>query len=128
MIVVDTSAILAILWEEAEAEAFKNLMIDAESLLVSAATRLEAHLVCLKRKGPINAEELEKLLVGLDVVTAPFDEHQFIVARQAFAQFRSGRHGLNYGDCFSYALAKARDLPLLFKGEDFAATDVKRAI
>ncbi len=96
--------------------------------MISAATRLEAHIVCLKRRGVADTVDLDVLLLGLQVVTIPFDEHQFTIARQAFTEYRSGHFGLNYGDCFSYALAKSRDLPLLFKGEDFAATDVKRAV
>ncbi|WP_426030687.1 type II toxin-antitoxin system VapC family toxin [Caulobacter sp. DWP3-1-3b2] len=128
MIVVDTSAILAILWEETESSLFRDRIAGAESALISAATRLEAHIVCLKRRGLENVAALDLLLARLQVVTIPFDEHQFLLARQAFSQYRQGRYGLNYGDCFSYALAKSRDLPLLFKGEDFSATDVKRAL
>lgn len=128
MIVVDTSAILAILWEESEATVFRDCIVGAGGTLISAATRLETHIVCLKRRGVADATDLDVLLLGLQVVTIPFDERQFLLAREAFSRYRRGRHGLNYGDCFSYALAKSRDLPLLFKGEDFAATDVKRAV
>ena len=71
---------------------------------------------------------METLVERLRLVTEPFDEAMLDVAQRAYQTYGRGRNGLNYGDCFSYALAKARDLPLLFKGEDFAATDVKRAI
>ena len=128
MIVVDTSAILAILWREPGAEDFKAAIIGSDGVVMSAATRLECFIVCMRRGGSAVVREMEGLLTGLNVVTAPFDDPQLTTARDAFTRFGRGRHGLNYGDCFSYALAKARDLPLLFKGEDFAATDVKRAV
>ncbi len=127
MIVLDTSALLAIVWNEPEAPAFADILIESDGALISAATRLEAWTVCLNRKGPANAEAMEQALAAMGVVTAPFDEHQFLAAREAYARFRTGRRGLNFGDCFSYALAKSRALPLLYKGEDFAATDVEAA-
>jgi ribonuclease VapC len=128
VIVLDTSAVLAILWREPEAEDFKVAITESDGVIMSAATRLECFVVCMRRGGPALVEEMEGLLAGLTIDTAPFDEKQLAMARDAFAMYGRGRHGLNYGDCFSYALAKARDLPLLFKGEDFAATDVKRAV
>lgn len=128
MIVVDTSAILAIVWQERESSSFLETIVGADGVLVSAATRLEAWTVCLNRKGIDNAHGMERLLSGLGIVTIPFDEHQFLLAREAYERFGSGRNGLNFGDCFSYALAKDRDLPLLYKGNDFSRTDVAAAV
>ncbi len=127
MIVLDTSAVLAILWREPEADDFRNAIAEAEMALISTATLLECAVVCMRRKGPANVEELDRLLEVLKVTSVAFDDSQSAIARQAFETYRAGRHGLNFGDCFAYALAKARGLPLLFKGDDFAATDVKRA-
>lgn len=126
MIVLDTSAVLAIIWDEPEAEDFMRAVSVANSVLISASTRLELHAVCLHRRGDV--EIVERFLSELDVITEAFDEEQLAIAKDAYDRYRQGRHGLNFGDCFAYALARARDLPLLFKGEDFAATDVKRAL
>ena len=128
MIVLDTSAVLAIIWDEPEAEDFMRAVATANGVLISASTRLELHAVCLHRKGRIDVEAAERFMSELEVITEPFDEGQLLVAKTAYETYRHGRKGLNMGDCFSYALAKSRDLPLLFKGEDFAATDVKRAV
>jgi ribonuclease VapC len=128
VIVLDTSAVLAILWSEPDADVFMKVIADADALLMSTATRLELQIVCLRRKGPAEVENIERFVAEFDVSLAPFDEAQLALAQRAFARYGSGRHGLNFGDCFAYALARARDLPLLFKGEDFAATDVKRAL
>lgn len=127
MIVVDASALVAILWKEPEAEAFAHRILAADGALVAAPTRLEAFLACHRRRGPDNARLMEALISTLDIITAPFDEAQLTIAQSAFTRFGSGRTRLNFGDCFSYALAKSRGLPLLFKGEDFRATDVEAA-
>jgi len=74
------------------------------------------------------ASQLATLIADLKLTTIAFDETLTRLAEEAYRTYRHGANGLNYGDCFSYALAKSRDLPLLFKGEDFAATDVRRAI
>ncbi|EJL25080.1 hypothetical protein PMI01_04544 [Caulobacter sp. AP07] len=127
MIVVDTSALIAIFRGEPEAESFLQLLLDTPAL-ISAPSRLEAFVVVTRRHGDEKASELGAVIADLKLTTVAFDEELTELAEQAFRRYRRGRHGLNYGDCFSYALAKARDLPLLFKGEDFAATDVKRAV
>lgn len=128
MIVIDTSAILAMMWDEPEAMAFAELVFKADGALISAPSRLEACTVCFNRKGPANAEAVDEFLARVSIVTAPFDEQQYLVARQAYERYRTGRRGLNFGDCFSYALAKTRALPLLFKGDDFRMTDVEPAL
>lgn len=126
--VVDTSAVLAMLWRESEAGAFTDAVTGVDGLLMSAPTRLELQIVCWRRKGAGEVENVQRFISDLDVLIEPFDSPQLDLAMRAYEVHRRGRHGLNYGDCFSYALAKARDLPLLFKGEDFADTDVKRAV
>lgn len=119
---------LAILWEEPEAAAFESRIISAEVAFISSANRLEAHIACLRRRGETHVTALDNLFSELQIAIVPFDEEQLAIARAAFRAYSAGRHGLNFGDCFAYALAKARNLPLLFKGEDFAATDVRRAL
>lgn len=76
----------------------------------------------------MHAAELTDLIAALNLTTVAFDGALADVAQTAYRTFGQGAHGLNYGDGFSYALAKSRDLPLLFKGENFAVTDVKRAV
>lgn len=127
MIVVDTSALIAVQWEEPEGAAFSDRMTDEDGLLMSSATRLEAFVTCRRRRGLADALLMEKLIQTLGIVTIPFDEAQLIAAREAYDRF-GGAKGLNFGDCFAYALAKTRSLPLLFKGEDFRATDVEAAV
>jgi ribonuclease VapC len=127
VIVVDTSALIAIFQNEPEAEAFLQLILDTPAL-ISAPSRLEAFVVVTRRHGDTKATRLAALIADLKLTTIAFDEPLTQLAEDAYRTYRRGRHGLNYGDCFSYALAKSRDLPLLFKGEDFAATDVKRAV
>jgi ribonuclease VapC len=126
--VVDTSALIAIFQDEPEAEAFLDLIVTTKDVLIAAPTRLEAFIVASRRQGDERAAELTDLIKDLHLTTVAFDADLTGIAETAYRTFGRGRHGLNYGDCFSYALAKARDLPLLFKGEDFSATDVKRAI
>ena len=128
MIVVDASALIAIFQSEPEAEVFIDAIRQADTALITAPTRLEAFVVVSRRQGPNRADDLLGLMEDLNVTTVAFDEPMTTVAEAAYRTFGRGRHGLNFGDCFSYALARSRDLPLLFKGEDFAATDVKRAV
>jgi ribonuclease VapC len=128
VIVVDSSALIAIFQGEPEAEAFLDIILRTETTLIAAPTRLEAFIVASRRHGAARAAELTGLIADLKLTTVAFDGALADVAQTAYRTFGKGAHGLNYGDCFSYALAKSRNLPLLFKGEDFAATDVKRAI
>jgi len=127
MIVVDTSALIAIFQSEPEAKVFLDAITRADGALITAPTRFEAFVVVSRRQGPDRANDLLDLMADLNLTSVAFDESMTAVAERAYRAYGKGRHGLNYGDCFSYALAKSRDLPLLFKGEDFAATDVKRA-
>jgi ribonuclease VapC len=127
VIVVDTSALIAIFQGEPDAETFLDAIIKTETALIAAPTRLEAFIVARRRYGAVRAAELTDLIAALNLTTVAFDGALADVAQMAYRTFGQGAHGLNYGDCFSYALAKSRDLPLLFKGEDFAVTDVRRA-
>jgi ribonuclease VapC len=125
--VIDSSALIAILLGESDRERFKGAISEADIRLVSAVTKLEANLVAVGRFGPPGAEELEAVLRNLAVTVVAFDDHQADIARDAFIRYGKGRHpaGLNFGDCAAYALAIAEAEPLLFKGTDFAATDVE---
>ena len=124
--VIDTSALVAILLGEPDAERFARALGDAPVRLISAVTRVELSFVIEGRKGEAGRSDLELLLQdgGFDVVSVT--PQQATIAIVAFRRFGRGRHraGLNIGDCFSYALAKATDHPLLFKGNDFNHTDI----
>jgi ribonuclease VapC len=128
--VLDTSALLALLLDEPEAEDFRAAVESDDRRLVSAATLLETAVVIEARKGEPGGRELDALIRAAEVEIAPFDEEQADEARRAWRRFGKGRHpaGLNFGDLFAYALARASGEPLLFKGDDFARTDVRRVL
>ena len=125
--VIDTSAIMAILRNEPEGEEFRNMIAVSSVRLASAMAKLAMGMVVLGRRGAPGLLELDRLLLELAVTFVPFDEHQADIARDAFARYGKGRHraGLNFGDCAAYALSRAEAEPLLFKGTDFGATDVE---
>lgn len=129
VIVVDTSAIVAVLFGESDAESMAEALNEASTRLISAVTRVELSFVIEGRKGEAGRQDLERLLAsgGFEVVAVTPHHAQLAIA--AFRRFGRGRHpaALNIGDCFSYALAVATDQPLLFKGRDFARTDVRAA-
>lgn len=127
--IVDTSALVAVILGEPDAEAQLRTMVTAETLAVSAATLIEALIVVEARQGREAATDLAALLLELEVEVVSLDEGQAEVAASAWRRFGKGRHpaGLNLGDTFSYALAATRGEPLLFKGRDFAATDIPQA-
>lgn len=124
--VIDTSAIIAMLVGESTADRLIAAIEGDRTRLVSAATVVEASLVVLGRYGEAGDSQLDRFLRGIAAEVAPVDEEQVTLARDAALRFGRGRHAaaLNYGDCFSYALSVARGEPLLFVGEDFAKTDV----
>jgi ribonuclease VapC len=128
--VVDTSALLALLLDEPEAESFRAVVEEEPTRLVSAATLLETALVIEARKGEPGGRELDLLIHKADMVVVPVDAEQVSEARRAYRRFGKGRHaaGLNFGDLFAYALARTSGEPLLFKGGDFSRTDVARVI
>jgi ribonuclease VapC len=125
--VIDSSAIIAILRNEPEGSIFKRAIVLADVRLLSAMTKLESAMVAIGLGEIAGATELDRLLAELMVTIVPFDDHQADIARDAFVRFGKGRHpaGLNFGDCAAYALSVAEAEPLLFKGTDFGATDVE---
>lgn len=125
--VIDTSAIIAILTREPSADRLVTAMEADVTRLVSAATVVEAALVLLGRYGEAGEPQLDRFLRGIGADVVPVGEEQVNVARDAALRFGRGRHpaGLNFGDCFSYALSVAYDEPLLFVGDDFSKTDVR---
>jgi ribonuclease VapC len=128
--VIDTSALVAILLREPDAERFASALGEAPVRLLSAVTRVELSFVIGGRKGEAGRADLDLLLRdgGFDVVSVT--PQQALIAIDAFRRFGRGRHraGLNIGDCFSYALAMATEHPLLFKGADFVYTDIRPAL
>jgi ribonuclease VapC len=127
--VIDSSALMAVVRREPENERFLRIMHEAFPLRVSASTVVEASVVMLYRFGEAGLSDLERLLTETLVEIVPLTSVQAKLAIDAFRRYGKGRHpaGLNFGDCFSYALAKATGEPLLFKGDDFSQTDIKRA-
>ena len=126
---IDASAIVAIAFNEEQAEAFERRIADDPVRLISAATVLEAAIVIEARLGEAGGAELDLWFYKAGVEVVPVDQEQADVARRAWRRFGKGRGaaGLNFGDCFSYALAAARQEPLLFKGDDFSKTDIEAA-
>jgi ribonuclease VapC len=124
--VIDTSAVLAILLDEPERRTFNEAIEAAASRSISAASWVEASMVIEARKGAEGLRDLDLLIERARIEIVPVDRDQGILARRAFSRFGKGRHaaGLNYGDCFAYALAHHLSEPLLFKGDDFGKTDV----
>ena len=128
--IVDTSAIMAILQKEPEAPAFGAALTEGARTAISAATLVELCVVAESRAGAAVWAEVEALMADAAIEVAPFTAEQAALAREGWRRFGKGRHpaGLNLGDCFAYALAQERGEPLLFKGGDFALTDVRRAL
>jgi ribonuclease VapC len=124
--VIDTSALVAILAGEPEQQAFILALEQADVRRISAATLVEASMVIESRYGPAGLHDLDRLLERAQVEVMAVDAQQALTARGAWQRYGKGRHpaGLNFGDCFSYALAVTQGEPLLFKGGDFAQTDV----
>jgi len=127
--IVDTSAIIAILFGEEDAQVYAYAIAEADSCRVSAANFVETALVAEAQNNKDGGRQLDAFMRRAGISIEPVTEEQAHIARQAFIDFGKGRHsaGLNFGDCFSYALSKAMGEPLLFKGRDFAKTDVNTA-
>lgn len=127
--VIDTSALIAILEDEPERRAFIEKIEGADVRLLSAAAFVEASIVIEARRGAEGQRLLDLFIERGGIEIAPVDEEQAREARLAFSRYGKGRHqaGLNFGDCFSYALAIASGEALLFKGTDFGGTDVNTA-
>ena len=128
--IVDGSAILAILFAESDAAVFAAAISAADSCRISAATFVEAAAVVKAQTKGRGGSQLDALLRRAGFVIEPVTEEQAHLARQAYSEFGEGRHpaGLNFGDCFSCALAKAGGEALLFKGGDFSKADVVSAL
>ena len=127
--VVDSSAVLAILFQEPDAERFSQALAAAPTR-ISAASVVETGIVLNAKRGPEAEDDFDELLDRMRFCIEPVTAEHARLARRAFRVFGKGNHpaGLNFGDCFAYALAKATGEPLLFKGDDFARTDIPPAL
>lgn len=128
--IVDTSALLAILFDEPDAERYARALADADTVRLSAGSFVEAAIVVEAQTNASGRGQFDALVRRAAIVIEPFTEEQAHIARQAYTDFGKGRHpaSLNFGDCFAYALARATAEPLLFKGEDFGRTDITPAL
>lgn len=128
--VIDTSAVIAILQGEPEGRAFSDLISASVNRLIPAANAVEASIIVLSRQGEPGLAILRELLARMQIETVPLASGHVELAIDAFRRYGRGRHraALNFGDCFAYALAKATDEPLLFKGQDFPYTDIRPAV
>jgi len=129
-VVIDTSALVAILFDEEDAESFEMAIERDPVRLISAASLLETAMVVESRYGEAGGRELDLLLAKASIETVSVTEEQVEHARRAFHRYGRGRGKakLNFGDCFSYALAEVSGEPLLFKGRDFRRTDIPTAL
>lgn len=127
VVVIDSSVLLAILLAEPERSHFVDLITEASVRLLSAANALETAIVSESRLNTVGGHELDILIQKAAIEIVSVDSEQFSVARQAWRKYGKGRHpaGLNFGDCFAYALSKVSSEPLLAKGTDFQKTDLQ---
>lgn len=125
--VIDTSAVVAVLFGEPEADTFATLIEADPVRLMSAASALETSIVIFSELGEEGVREFDLLLHKTQIEVVAFSSQHLAAARRAFERFGKGRHAaaLNFGDCFSYALSKVTGEALLFKGDDFPRTDVR---
>lgn len=128
--VLDTSAVVCILFQEAEAKLFARQIADDEVRLMSMVSVYESALVVESRKGAEGAVRLDTFLSDTGIVQVPFMAPHLQLAREAYRRFGKGRHpaALNLGDCAAYALARWSGEPLLFKGSDFSRTDIQAVL
>jgi len=129
-VVVDTSALMALLLAEPDARLVAEALEDDPSPIIAAPTLVEAMIVTEARLGAEGVLDLQRILAEADIITVPFDEGDAFLAAEAWRRFGKGRHsaGLNLGDCFAYAVATRRGERLLFVGDDFGHTDVEAAL
>jgi ribonuclease VapC len=129
-VILDTSALLAILRDEAEAVAFAEAIERATVCRMSAASLLEAAIVIDASSDPIASRRLDEFVDTAGIIVEPVTLEHAAIGRAAYRDFGRGRHPaqLNFGDCFAYALAATSGEPLLFKGDDFAQTDLESAL
>lgn len=128
--IVDSSALLAVLYREPDAELFQDAILTAAPCRMSVANLLEVSIVVESRGGAEAALELDAFLERAEIQPASVTAEHLVAARQAWRRYGKGRHpaALNFGDCFAYALARVAGEPLLFKGHDFAHTDIAAAL
>jgi len=128
--IVDSSALICVLFNEPEAPAFVRAMDQALVLRIGAPLYLESCIVAATRHGPLVLQDLAQLVRASNIEIVPFTKAAAYTASDAFMKYGKGRHpaALNFADCMSYALAKTEVMPLLFKGDDFRLTDVEPAI
>jgi len=129
--IVDSSAIVAILKQEPDWREFLAILDAADDISISAGTYFEISIVIGRLNDPIMNRQIDELMEEFDISIEPFTVDQARIARQAYRDFGKGsghRANLNFGDCFAYALARAKREPLLYKGDDFVHTDVRSAI
>jgi ribonuclease VapC len=127
-VIVDTSALIAILRGEPEASGFVNLLAGSTNAKMSAGTYLEASIVVDANRDPVLSARFDELVDAAAIAVAPFDAALARVARQAYRDYGKGSDhaaGLNFGDCFAYALARSTGEALLCKGDDFIHTDIR---
>jgi ribonuclease VapC len=130
LIVVDTSAVLAMLLAEADASVIQLVLSQQDQVRLSAMTDFEIRLLAFSRGGPRLINRYEALFDTVGFAVEPFGKQESLAAFDAYRRYGKGNHParLNFGDCAAYALAKSLDTPLLFKGNDFARTDIRRAL
>jgi len=128
-VIVDSSAVVAILGLERDARDLAEAVEEASELRMSAVSYVEAAIVLDSRRNPALSRRLDDFVRETQIVLEPVTVEQAKLAREAYRDYGKGRHraGLNFGDCFAYALAKDKREPLLFKGDDFRRTDVEAA-
>ena len=129
--IVDTSAIVAILHREAESELFRRVISENSPVRLSAGSYLELGIVVARARNPVVNHSLDEFIARAAIAIEPVTEAQARIAREAYRDYgRGSGHpaGLNFGDCFAYALARDTGEPLLFKGDDFGHTDIRPAL
>jgi ribonuclease VapC len=129
--IVDSSALIAILRDEPEAQAFSEKIELAQSVRISAATLFEASMVADKFGNPILRARFDETVERSKMIIEPFTAEQARIAREAYRDYGKGSGhpaNLNFGDCFSYALAREKREPILYKGDDFGHTDLRSAL
>ncbi len=126
--IVDTSAILAVLFQESDAQIYADAIAAADRRCISAVNLVECFIVLDRQVGFAAGAELSLFMARAHILVEPVLESHVAIARDAYQRFGKGHHpaALNFGDCFAYALARSLGEPLLFKGNDFAQTDIER--
>lgn len=129
--IVDSSALIAVLRKEPEGARFLEILVEHPGTSLSVANYIEASIVADRAQDRRAPREFDRIVGDLEIELAPVTVEQARIAREAYRDFGKGSGhpaGLNFGDCFAYALAKDRNEPLLYKGDDFAHTDVRSAL